>query len=71
MCIKDGFQLTLAAAKHLAMNSIVERTWQSLVLLRNAFLVHARMDDSATHFALKYACEVFSVTPVYEKMEDL
>ena len=46
------------------MNSIVERTWQSLVYLRNSLLVHARVDDSCTHFALKYACRIFSAIPI-------
>ena len=56
--------LTLASPKHLEMNSIVERTWQSLCLLKNSFIVHARVDESCTHYALLHATKVFSVVPV-------
>ena len=46
------------------MNSIVEQTWQSIQLLANSFIVHAQVDESCRHFALLYACEIFSVIPV-------
>jgi len=63
-CDKNHYNLTLAAPTHQEMNSICERTWQSLQLLKNSFIVHARVDESCTHFALLYSCIIFSVIPV-------
>ena len=63
-CKNESFKHTMASPKHLEMNSILERTWQSLCLLKNSFLVQARVDESYTHFALLYACEIFSIIPI-------
>ena len=64
MCSENNFNLTMANPKHLEMNSVLERTWQSILDLKNTFLVHARMGEMGTDFALQYACQVFSVIPV-------
>ena len=63
-CVNEKIKLTLAAPKHLEMNSILERTWQSLCQIKNSMIVHERVDETATHFSLKYATEVFSVIPI-------
>ena len=59
LCIDSNCRLTVAAPKHLEMNSIVERTWQSLNLIKNALIVHARVDETTSHFALLHAIEIF------------
>ena len=46
------------------MNSVFERTWQSLCNLKSSFIVHARFDESCTHFALLHAIQVFSIIPI-------
>ena len=63
-CLDSRIQLILAAPKHLEMNSILERTWQSLCCIKNSMLVYARIDETATQFALKYATEVFAVVHI-------
>ena len=63
-CLDEKIKLTLAAPKHLEMNSILERTWQSICHIKNSMIIHARVDETATHFSLKYATEIFSVIPI-------
>ena len=46
------------------MNSVLERTWQSLWHLKNTFIVQARVDESCTHFALLHAIRVFCAIPI-------
>ena len=46
------------------MNSILERTYQSLCLMKNSLIVQARVDESFTHFVLIYACHIFASIPV-------
>ena len=62
--LNTNCHLTLAAPKHLEMNSVLERTWQSLCHLKNTFIVQARVDESCTHFALLHATRIFSVIPI-------
>ena len=57
-------RLNLASSKHLEMNSVLERTWQSLCHLKNSFIVHAWVDESCTHFALLHTICIFSVIPI-------
>ena len=54
----------MASPKHLEINSLLERTWQSECLLKNSILVQARVYKTYTHFELLYASEVFSVVPI-------
>ena len=63
-CLENRFKLTLAAPKHLEMNSILERTFQSLCLIKNSLIVQARVDESFTHFASMHACHIFACIPV-------
>ena len=63
-CLHNQLKLTLAAPKHLEMNSILERTFQSICLIKNTLIVQARVDESFTHFALLFACHIFSSVPV-------
>ena len=46
------------------MNSILECTWQSICHIKNTLIVHARVEETCTHFALKTAAEVFSVVSI-------
>ena len=63
-CINNKFKLTLALPKYLEMNPILERTFQSLALIKNSLIVQARVDETFTYVALQYACEIFSIIPV-------
>ena len=69
-CINNKFKLTLASPKHLEMNSILERTYQSIALIKNSLLVQARVDESFTYFGLRYACEIFSTIPIRTLRKD-
>ena len=46
------------------MNSVLERTWQSLCHLKNSLIVQARVDKSCTHFALLHAIRIFCAIPI-------
>ena len=63
-CRNNSITVTYAAPKHLEMNSILERTWQSICHIKNTLIVHARVDETCTHFALKAATDIFSVIPI-------
>ena len=63
-CRKQNIKITLAAPKHLEMNSLLGRTWRSISHIKNTLIVHARVDETCTHFALKAATEIFSVIPI-------
>ena len=63
-CFDAKIKLTLAAPKHLKMNSILEYIWQSICHIKNSMIIHARVNETATHFALKYATVVFSFIPI-------
>ena len=62
--INNKFELTVASSKHLEMNSILERTFQSLALIKNSLIIQARVEATFTNFALQYACEIFSIIQV-------
>ena len=69
--ISDQFQqfchklnLTQESPKHLEMNSILERIYQSLALIKNNLLVQARVDKSFTYFGLCYVWQIFSTIPI-------
>ena len=52
------------------MNPILERTYQSLALIKNSLLVQACLDKSFTYFGLYYECEIFSTIPVRTLQKD-
>ena len=62
--LNNNSRLTLAAPKHLEMNSVFGRTWQSLCHLKNTFIVQARVDESCTHFTLLHSIRIFSAIPI-------
>ena len=64
-------RLTLAAPEHQEMNVQVEVTWRTLRTIAHSPMVHARVPENYTHFALMYTTDhIFPVLPIKDLINE-
>ena len=63
-CADSRIAINLAAPKHQEQNSYAERTWQTVKIISDKLLIHARLPPTFSHHALLYAVIIFNVITV-------
>ena len=63
-CLQHQISLSIAAPKHQEQNTIAERTWQSVAAIMRKILLHARLPETFSFFAVTYAAHIFNVLPI-------
>ena len=63
-CLQHKIDLSIAAPKHQEQNALAERTWQSVAAIMRKILLHARLPETFSYFAVTYAAHIFNVLPI-------
>ena len=63
-CADSRISINLAALKHQEQNSYAKCTWQTVKIIADKLLVHARLPPTFFHHALLYAVIIFNAIPV-------
>ena len=63
-CADSRIAVSLAAPKHQEQNHFAERSWQSVKILTDKIMVHARLPPIFKYHATLYAIIIYNVTPI-------